>query len=212
MKKMIFASVLASTLLAPLLGTTALAQTPPPPPHGDHHPKPPHENAPMRPHVEPHGPKHGGPDLAKHKPSASHAEHHGMHLAQRLSVMETAIGIRSDQLDAWRRYTSALVDMSDRMKSAPHEADGSLKDKAILGENMAERMIERAEKAKLFKEAASQLRNVLDEKQLERLKYYSENHPPMMHGEHKGVPPKGGDPKHGVKPKPDAPNAPKPRP
>ncbi|TPW27767.1 hypothetical protein [Pararhizobium mangrovi] len=36
--------------------------------------------------------------------------HFQMKLAGKLAAVETAIGVRSDQLDAWRAFTSALVD------------------------------------------------------------------------------------------------------
>lgn len=72
-----------------------------------------------------HGPEadHGKGDMARDGRGDDHhgwgkgrfADHHGhrgnraMHLAERLAGVETAIGIRSDQLDAWRHFTSLLV-------------------------------------------------------------------------------------------------------
>lgn len=48
------------------------------------------------------------------RPDAPHAfnPHDPLALAALLSTQETALGIRADQLDAWRAYTDALLDLA----------------------------------------------------------------------------------------------------
>lgn len=103
------AGVVAVTL--PARAQTDTARPAPPPPPG------PKEG----PKAEHHGDRMGG-DMNRDR-GGHHgwregraADHHGryhrnhaMRLAKQLAGVETAIGIRSDQLDAWRRFTSLLV-------------------------------------------------------------------------------------------------------
>ena len=114
-----------------MLGTTAgaMAQQPPAPP-----PPPAHAGPDGGPQGGPRGgpgampPRWAGP-MDRHDGPGDHrfwrdhqggagpmGPHHGMHdmfsparLAVALSAMETGIGIRPDQMDAWRSFTSALV-------------------------------------------------------------------------------------------------------
>ena len=170
MKKILLASVFASSMLAPAFVSSALAAPTPPPAHGEHQPKPPHHH--KGPEAEgPKGPR--GPEHFK-------GPHAGMHMAEKLSAMETALGIRTNQLDAWRKYTSSLVDLVDVTPPPPPAPDAKPAPdaaKPIFGEPIADRAIDRAEKATKFKTAAEELRKVLDADQLNKLERYALPHP-----------------------------------
>ncbi len=187
MKKLILASVLASSMLAPVAISTAFAEPTPPPAKEDGKAEPHHHKGPEDKGSDDKGPKH-------HK--GHHGPRAGLHMANKLSTMETAIGIRSNQLDAWRKYTSSLVDMVENKAPEPKEkpnADAA-KAKPIYGEPIADRALDRAEKAKAFKAAAEDLRKVLDQDQLKKMEDYALPH-------------------HGPKGEPDAtkgPDAPEP--
>lgn len=184
MKKMLLASVIASSLIAPVAISSALAEPTPPPARGEHHPKPPHH---------PKGPDAKGPDAKG--PDHFKGPHAGRHMAEKLSAMETALGIRSNQLDAWRKYTSSLVDLVEiTPPPAPGEKPAPDKAKPIFGEPIADRVLDQTDKAKKFKTAAEELRKVLDANQLEKLERYALPHP---------------DPKMGPK-GPKGPDAPEP--
>lgn len=185
MKKLILASVLASSMLAPVAVSTAFAETTLPPAKEDHK-------------AEPHHHKGSEDKGSEEKGTKHHKGHHGpragLHMANKLSAMETAIGIRSNQLDAWRKYTSSLVDMVEnkvpapkgKADAAPNAAPNAAKAKPIYGEPIADRALDRAEKAKAFKAAAEDLRKVLDPDQLKKMEDYALPH-------------------HGPKDEPDAP-------
>ncbi|WLT08670.1 hypothetical protein RAM19_11900 [Bartonella apihabitans] len=174
MKKILLASVFASSMLAPAFISSALAAPTPPPAHGEHQPKPPH---------------HKGPEAEETKgaerPEHFKGPHAGMHMAEKLSAMETALGIRTNQLDAWRKYTSSLVDLVDVTPPPPPAPDAKPAPdavKPIFGEPIADRAIDRAEKAKKFKTAAEELRKVLDADQLSKLERYALPHPGPKNG------------------------------
>lgn len=187
MKKLLLASAFASSLLAPAFVSSAMAAPTPPPAQGVHHPKPSHH---------PKGPDAKGPEKG---PEHFKGPHAGMHMAEKLAAMETAVGIRSNQLDAWRKYTSSLVDLVEVTPPpapAPDAKPAPDAVKPIFGEPIADRTIDRAEKAKKFKTAAEELRKVLDADQLQKLERYALPH----HGPKDG--PEG----------PKGPDAPEPRP
>lgn len=114
-----------------------------------------------------------------------HGPNPTLELAGKLSAMETLIGIRSAQLDAWRDYTNALTDLlafpqhrpsgpptaSDDAASQPdHDADDQAgNQKELIGERIADRVLDRAAKATVLKDKATALRNILTADQLAKL-------------------------------------------
>lgn len=112
---------------------------PPPGPHGPHGPGPHHPGPDRMGPGGPHGPwmrqamdHHGRWDHWRHR-----AERRQMRLAKKLAAVEVAIGIRSDQLDAWRDFTSKLVAFvaPPRWHGGPHQAmrGGTMPNQAATG-------------------------------------------------------------------------------
>lgn len=102
-------------------------------------------------------------------------------IAGKLSALETLIGVHSNQLDAWRDYTGALIDLLTPPKheppgqpamegaAAPPPAGGGDGQVLLFGERLADHMLDRAAKAKVLKDKAAALRNVLNADQLAKL-------------------------------------------
>ncbi|MFC7051365.1 Spy/CpxP family protein refolding chaperone [Hansschlegelia quercus] len=125
-----------------------------------------------------------------------------MRLAKRLSAMETLIGIRSDQLDAWRAFTAASVDMVSR----PPRPDKKPEPEAFgMADRIADMAIARAEKAKALKEATAALRQKLTPEQLERVKTVEAEMRDRFMSRHGGG---HGWGERGPRPGPDAPQGP----
>ncbi|MBD8554233.1 hypothetical protein IFT84_06800 [Rhizobium sp. CFBP 8762] len=156
-------------------------------------PKPPHDRK--------DGPgKHGKHDRDDRDGKRKHGPRHEgmrgdpvMRLAGRLSAMETLIGIRGDQLEAWRNYTSAFIDFADRGMPKPPmpapAADGQATQTPppkppLMAERLADRAIAQAEKAKKLKEVTEALKGVLTPEQLERWEKAERPHGPRGPGHH----------------------------
>ncbi|MFJ5489334.1 Spy/CpxP family protein refolding chaperone, partial [Hansschlegelia beijingensis] len=129
------------------------------------------------------GPGGPGPGMRGMPMHGMHGMHgmsrHGMRgarramwLAERLTAMETLLGIRNDQLDAWRAFTAAAIDFVSPLRPKPAgEGDKPADAEAFaMADRMADKAIARAEKAKVLKEAIAALRQKLTPEQLERVK------------------------------------------
>lgn len=137
----------------PLFARFGAPGLPPPPPpmlgHGRHPPRP--EIGDRR-----HGPR---------PPPAAMA-------AVLLSAAETALGIRVDQLDAWRAFASAVVAMLEPPAPLPPEgadAEAEVRDPFARIEHLAAAIAERGRRAEALEDAVEALRPVLTPEQTERL-------------------------------------------
>ncbi len=163
-------------------------------------------------HYAMHGGKHAGkqgeskgPGCKRHgdKHGMKHGMRHGMRgergdmrggmgphfrpdpnrMARELSVMETAIGIRAEQLDTWRDFTDALQAM---MPKPPFRDRGPamLQDREPfwMAEKFADKTLEKAEAAQQLKDAVKKLRETLTPEQLERVQAYEDSIHARMRG------------------------------
>lgn len=109
-----------------------------------------------------------------------------LHLAARLAAAEIYVGVTSTQLDVWRAYTTALIELVgrpnfDRGTDAPlgaqpespsrERADGAASAEApLFTERLAEQVIERGKEANAMKAASAALRWTLTPEQVARLR------------------------------------------
>lgn len=139
-----------------------------------------------------HGPQGFGPE--GHGPQHFGAQHMGpppeFMLAARLSALETKVGVRAEQLDAWRDYTSALQAVLTPL--APDHGPGGTggrgpyaenpgngeRDPFALQEKLADDVTQRAVAAGKLKEAIGALRVKLTPEQLEILASAERPHGP----------------------------------
>jgi hypothetical protein len=110
------AALLAGAAASLLPAGAAFAQEPPPPPGAAAGPE---AGAPPRSDGERRGPgwHRGGPrHHDRERGPRGGREFSTLRLAEALAGMEVALGIRPDQMDAWRGFTGALVAFADSMR------------------------------------------------------------------------------------------------
>lgn len=175
---------LAALGIAALAGTTMLSAAQAEPPKG------PAPAAQMRP-----GP--GGPGDQR-GPGSFFRAHRGeiqLRLAEKLSAAETLIGIRTNQIDTWRDYTSALLALFEPPAPPAPPAPGEDGEKAFARQERMIAMInDRAAKAATLEKAITALKATLTPEQLDKLaKVDLEPRPPMgPRGPRDGMGPRGG--------------------
>lgn len=87
-----------------------------------------------------------------------------------LSAQETALGIRSDQMDAWRAYSAALIAFlpsGDQFRHWLEDTKRADADAFGLAQDMARAAIARAEKARALQEAVARLKAVMTPAQMD---------------------------------------------
>ncbi|WP_342241234.1 hypothetical protein [Inquilinus sp. OTU3971] len=89
-----------------------------------------------------------------------------MELARDLAGLETLIGIRADQLDAWRDYTSALLAVAEPPRPPMPPMDDKRLEAFAPAERLADAAIARAGAAETLKSAIATLRDKLTPEQI----------------------------------------------
>ena len=146
------------------------------------------QHGPMRPGQQGFGPEGFGPHRMGPPPEFM--------LAARLAALETRVGIRSEQLDAWRDYTSALQAVlspprhdrgpggtggpgpGEPEAKGPDAGPGGKPDPFAFQERLADEVTARAASAAKLKDAIAELRTKLSPEQLEILASAERPHGP----------------------------------
>lgn len=168
------------------------------------------------------GKHHGGKNFCKR--GGKHGKHgrHGRRgaddLAEKLSIMETEIGIRANQLDDWRDFTDALQATMKHPMGPGSMRPGKPGDNAkpfALADRVADAAIARAKSAEELKQAVAKLRTSLTAEQLDKVKVIearfrarmARHHGPRRGKSHHGKAPHGDRLAPAPAEKPDTPDA-----